>query len=131
MEKETINTAELQIVEIIIKQCYKKIETHKLESHLYAMFDSKKHEDSRFIAEELLGCINEYLYASEEPVINLDFKRGMDELNYWCMRLTKRLGNREGSDSKIATELLSDLIDDINTCEVRMNSNLSKLGLIA
>lgn len=131
MGTKVINTAELQIVEIIIKQCYKKIETHKLESHLYSMFDSKTYEDSRFIAEELLGCINEYLYSSEEPVVNLDFKRGMDELSYWSMRLTKRLGNREGSDSRIAIELLNDLITDIQSCETRMNTNLTNLGLIA
>tara|TARA_B100000809_G_C15121726_1_gene524554 strand:+ start:638 stop:1024 length:387 start_codon:yes stop_codon:yes gene_type:complete len=128
MGNKVINTAEL---EIVIKQCYRKVETHKLESHLYTMFDTKKHEDSRFIAEELLGCIDEYLYSPEELVVNLDFKRGMNELNYWCIRLTKRLGKREGSDSKIATELLCDLIDNINTCEMKMNGNLSNLGLIA
>ena len=47
MGAKIINTAELQIVEIIIKNCYRKLETHKLESHLYSMFDSKDYEDVR------------------------------------------------------------------------------------
>jgi hypothetical protein len=131
MRNKVIDTAQLQIVEISIKECYRKMETDKLESHLYRMFGAKKHEDSRSIAEELLGCINEYLYSSEVPIEIIDFKRGMNELNYWCMHLTKRLTKREGSDAKIATELLCDLIDKINNYEVKINENLSKLKLIA
>ena len=131
MRGKVINTAELQIVEIIIKNCYRKLETHKLESHLYSMFDTKNHEDARPLAEELLGCVNEYMYSSEIPVVNIDFKRGMDELNFWCMRLTKKLAGREDADSKVAVELLVDLINDINSCELRMKDNLSRLGLVA
>lgn len=126
-----IDTAELEIVEIIIKNCYRKIETHNLESHLYTMFDSKEYAYLKPMAEELLGCVNEYMYSSEEPVMNIDFKRGMDELNFWSMRLVKRLNEREDTESKIAVELLMDLITDINSCELLMNDNLSKLGLVA
>jgi hypothetical protein len=126
-----INTTELQIVEIIIKNCYMKLETHKLESHLYMMFDTKNHEDTRPLAEELLDCVNEYMYSYEEPLVNVDFKRGMDELNFWCMRLTKRLAGIEDPHSKLAVELLMDLINDINLCELRMIDNLSRLGLVA
>ena len=63
MRGKAVNTAELQIVEIIIKNCYRKLETYKLESHLYSMFDTKKFEDAKPIAEELLRCINEYMYS--------------------------------------------------------------------
>lgn len=130
--ENSINTAELQVVEIIIKQCYKKIETHKLEAHLYDMFDSKNYENSRALAEEVLGCINEYMYAADDSVINLDFKRGMDELTFWSMRLTKRLSeNKEDVNSRIAVELLLDLINEINTCDISLKENLSKLSLVA
>jgi len=131
MRGKAVNTAELQIVEIIIKNCYRKLETYKLESHLYSMFDTKKFEDAKPIAEELLGCINEYMYSCLEPVVNIDFKRGMDELNFRCMRLTKRLNGREDVECKLAVELLMDLINDINSCELRMNDNLARLGLVA
>ena len=95
------------------------------------MFDSKDYEDVRPLAEELLGCINEYMYSSEEPIVNIDFKKGMDELNFWCMRLAKRLTGREDTNSKMARNLLMDLINDINSCELRMNDNLARLGLVA
>lgn len=131
MNDKGVNTAQLQIVEIIIKDSYRKLETHKLESHLYMMFESKKYEDSRSIAEELLGCINEYMYSSEESVINIDFKRGMGELSFWSMNLTKRFTGKEDADSKIAVVLLMDLINDINLCELRMKESLSRLGLVA
>ncbi len=131
MESKKINRAELQIVEMIIKNCYSKLETHKLEYHLYSMFDTKGFESEKPIAEELLGCINEYVYISDEMDINLDFKRGMDELNFWCMRLTKRLNNRQEVEAKVAAELLIDLINEINSCELRMKENLSRLGLVA
>ncbi len=114
---------------LIIKNCYRELETHKLESHLYSMFNTREFEDSRPIAEELLGCINEYLYSPEELVMNIDFKRGMDELSFWCMRLIKRLEGRDNANSKVAVELLMPLINDINSCELKTNENLSRIGL--
>lgn len=131
MDVRFINAAELQLVEIIIKKSYKKLETHKLESHLYSMFDAKEFEDSRSIAEELFGCINDYMYSSEEPVMNVDFKIGMDELSFWSMRLVRKFVNKPDTKSKIAVELLMDLINDINLCESKMKDNLSRLGLVA
>lgn len=131
MNNGIITSAESQVIDIIISQSYRRIQTHQLESHLYSMFDTKKYEDLRSTAEELLGCINEYLYTTDEPVVNLEFKKGMDELNYWCKRLNNRIGQREGSDSQIASELLGDLIDEINESEMKMKDNLSRLGLTA
>ncbi len=131
MNKGIITSAESQVIDIIIAQCYRRVQTHQLESHLYAMFDTKKYEDLRSTAEELLGCINEYLYTTNEPEVNIEFKKGMDELNYWCKRLNNRLGEREGSDSQIASELLGDLIEEINRSEMKMKDNLMRLGLSA
>jgi hypothetical protein len=130
MNEKPINTTELQLVEIIIKNSVKKIETHHLESHLYKMFDGDKYEDVRPITEELLACVNAYFYASEELDVNLDFKRGMNELNFWCMCLAKRLNGREDAECKVAVELLLGLMNDINSCELLMNDNLAQLGFV-
>lgn len=129
MMVNTVISAELEIVEYVIKSCYKKIDTNKLESYLYAILNKREFADVRNLGEQVLLSINDYFYAAEEPVVNLDFKRGMDELNFWSMRLAKKMALKNTPQSKLAYQLLFDLIDEINTCELRLNNNLSKLGV--
>lgn len=127
MSTKVITNEQLQEVEQIIIKGYRNIDTRQLESHLYAMLLSNKYKPVKAVAEMLIGRMHHYLLTADEPVVHLDYKKGMGDSKFWAKQLINSLVLHEDEETQVMSKLLRRLLSDIAISEDHLSTNLSQL----